>query len=289
MIEITEEDYFKLDAKTNRKLTTLAHITELGDNVSTSTTGESGTTQYLRNNSFLELREDIYTILDKAFVYVANMKIAQFDCEYRGNYSLEPGDKLAIYTDNDVLISYLLNNSISYDGVYSEKISWNYEESNDNTSSNPTSIGEALKLTAARVDKQKQEITLSVTTLNEKTDTINEELAKVQEQVSLKLDSDAVTIKIAESLENGVEKVETSTGFTFNEDGLKVSKSNSEMSTQITEDGMQVFKDNNEVLTANNQGVKALNLHATTYLIIGDNSRFENYGTDRTGCFWIGG
>ena len=24
------------------------------------------------------------------------------------------------------------------------------------------------------------------------------------------------------------------------------------------------------------------------YLIIGTNSRFEDYGSDRTGCFWIG-
>jgi hypothetical protein len=61
------------------------------------------------------------------------------------------------------------------------------------------------------------------------------------------------------------------------------------MSTQITQDGMQVFKKDKAVLTANNAGVNAANLHATTYLIIGNNSRFEDYGTNRTACFWIGG
>lgn len=83
-------------------------------------------------------------------------------------------------------------------------------------------------------------------------------------------------------------KVTTATGFTFNEEGLTVSKTGSEMETQITEDGMTVSKNGSVVLTANNIGVDAVNLHATTYLIIGQNSRFEDYN-GRTGCFWIGG
>ena len=61
------------------------------------------------------------------------------------------------------------------------------------------------------------------------------------------------------------------------------------MKTTISDDGMKVFKNNEAMLVANNVGVDAVNLSATTYLIIGTNSRFENYGTDRTGCFWIGG
>jgi hypothetical protein len=53
---------------------------------------------------------------------------------------------------------------------------------------------------------------------------------------------------------------------------------------------MAVFRDSGEVLTADNTGVKAENLHATTYLIVGVNSRLENYDNgSRTGCFWIGG
>ena len=61
------------------------------------------------------------------------------------------------------------------------------------------------------------------------------------------------------------------------------------MTTQITEDGMIVSRSSGEVLTADNKGVKAENLHATTYLIVGVNSRFENYDNgSRTGCFWIG-
>ena len=95
---------------------------------------------------------------------------------------------------------------------------------------------------------------------------------------------------VQEELSSGVNKVTTTTGFTFNQDGLTISKSNVDITTDISEDGMRVSKDGQVVLTADNNGVEALNLHATTYLIIGENSRFEDYDNgSRTGCFWIGG
>ena len=56
-----------------------------------------------------------------------------------------------------------------------------------------------------------------------------------------------------------------------------------------THPNFELVKVNEKVLNANNQGVDAKNLHATTYLIVGKNSRFEDYGNSRTGCFWIGG
>ena len=54
---------------------------------------------------------------------------------------------------------------------------------------------------------------------------------------------------------------------------------------------MYVTRTDEEILTANNEGVSAINLHSKQFLIIGDNSRFENYdnGDDssRTACFYI--
>lgn len=70
----------------------------------------------------------------------------------------------------------------------------------------------------------------------------------------------------------------------------RIKKSDVDITTNISEDGMRVSKGSEVVLTANNGGVEARNLHATTYLIIGENSRFEDYDNgSRTGCFWIGG
>lgn len=120
-------------------------------------------------------------------------------------------------------------------------------------------------------------------------DGVEESMKELREQVSLSLTSDQVNIAIEKKLEEGVETVKTSTGFTFDEQGLTVSKSGSEMTTQITEDGMSVSRNNDQVLVANSQGVQATNLHANTYLIISERARLEAYGPDRVACFWIGG
>ena len=117
------------------------------------------------------------------------------------------------------------------------------------------------------------------------------DISKVQDQVNLAMTSSDVKLEIQKELKNGVKKVSTSTGFTFDDKGLKINKSDSEMNTQITEDGMKIYKNSEVMLTANNQGVDAKNLHATTYLIIGGNSRMEDFtenGSKRTAVFWIG-
>ena len=91
---------------------------------------------------------------------------------------------------------------------------------------------------------------------------VNNELTELRKKTDLAMTAEDVKIQIDNELENGVNKVTTSTGFTFNETGLTVNKTDSEMKTQITENGMTVYRDTEAVLTANNQGVNARNLHA---------------------------
>lgn len=128
-------------------------------------------------------------------------------------------------------------------------------------------------------------------TMTRTTDGLTNDISIIQEQVNLAMTSEDVQIEIQNHLINGTTKVSTTTGYTFDEEGLNISKSDSEMKTLITEDGMKVFKNDEMMLTANNQGVDAKNLTATTYLIIGGNSRMENYtenSSTRTAVFWIG-
>lgn len=309
---IDKAKYIELDSKTNRRITEIVSATELGDNISAST-GATGSIQYIRNNPFWELREDITELVDNALATVNGLTINQFNCNWRGNYLLEIGDKIALVTkDNENVISYLLNDTTSFDGSLNQKSQWEYTDNEGETASNPSTLGEALKLTYARVDKINKEIeivasdisanseqisSLQMTTENisasvgnteSRIDDINNDISTLASKVSAAITAEDVTLAIQTELENGVNKVVTETGFTFNEDGLTVTKSGSEMETTITEDGMVVYKDNKEVLVADNEGVTAIDLKATTYLIIGDNSRFEDYGSSRTGCFWIG-
>lgn len=310
---IDREKYIELNSKTNRRLTTIVHATELGDNLS-ATTGASGSTQYIRNNPFWELADNVAELVDTALANAGGLTINQFEMSWRGNYLLELGDKIELETkDNNKVTTYILDDTVTFNGSLSGATRWSYKENESETASTPTNLGEAIKQTYAKVDKANKqiEIVASETSANKSdiaalkfnTETINASVVKLQadtnntideinsltQKVEAQITAEDLTIEVQKELANGTSKVTTTTGFTFNEEGLRVSKTNSEMETQITENGMQVFKNGNEMLTANSEGVNAVNLHATTYLIIGSNSRFENYGYNRTGCFWIGG
>lgn len=317
---IDKEKYFTLSSKTNKRLGTIVSATELGDNLSVSTT-ESGSTQYIRNNPFWDLREDRATLLDNALAAVGGFTLNQFECDWHGNYLLEIGDKIALVTkDNSQAISYVLDDTIEYNGGISEKTKWSYEDNENETDINsaPTNLGDAIRQTYAKVDKANKEIEIVASQAEENSNTIaaikvnvnsinatvqqqqqnlddsisslNNDVAALNETVaSARLESQQAILEFKQEIEqDGIDKVTTSTGFTFNEEGMTVEKSGKEMKTTITEDGMTVYRSGEGVLQANNEGVKAKNLHANTYLIIGNNSRFEDYKYDRTGCFWIG-
>lgn len=149
-----------------------------------------------------------------------------------------------------------------------------------------------LNKTILKVDKQAQEITAIVSRaekVESDVDVVSDQVTKMAEVM---MDAESVEIKISTAIE-GIDSVTTSTGYTFDEDGLTIAKDGEEMKNKLDNTGMYVTRDDEEILTANNQGVSAVNLTSRQYLIVGDNSRFENYnnGTDdkRTACFWIGG
>lgn len=304
---ISKERYVELDSKDNRRLAKVTKATTLGDNVHVALEA-TGTNQIVMDNPLYELRDDMDTLLAPAADNLLGLTVNQFECEWRGNYLLEIGDKIALECkDGSLAYSYLLDDIFVYDGTVSQETQWEWDDTQneDETNSAPTTIGEALNQTTARVDKISQEIEMSVdkieaavgqsAQLQMKVDEINmtvsrheTEIDELEKKVGLTLTQDDVRIEIEKTLEEGVNKVTTKTGYVFGEEGLEISKSTSEMSTMITDDGMTVYRNNKEVLVANNEGVIAEDLHATTYLIIGTNSRFEDFNKNRTGCFWIG-
>ena len=477
VLTIDKSKYFTLSAKTSQTLNGIASVTELGDNVGTG--GEKQ--QYLRDNAFLALRDDVATLIQNIFNNVQNLSMYQFDLKWRGNFLLELGDKIGIKNkDNSLIKTYLLNDTITYNGGFIENSSWSMSDNQSKEYINPTSLGEMLKETYAKVDKANNRITLLASDVSSTTEAIKKTVKQVdveyylstsattatggtwsttapqwesnkymwsrqkvtytddtsitrnetciagakgedgssgrgitsittqyyistsnesltggtwsdnqptweenkyiwtrskivynnptsteyttpvcdagwaainaiqgkvtintqdisqlkieknnisasveqittkqteltnkmsdlQSNLSQQIDSNAtqfetltkkvestmtseeVNIAISTELEKGADKVITSTGFKFSDDGLTISKNNSEISTNIDEDGMTISKGSEDVLTVDNTGVKARNLEATTYLIIGINSRFENYNNNtRTGCFWIG-
>jgi hypothetical protein len=149
-----------------------------------------------------------------------------------------------------------------------------------------------LNKTILRVDKQAQEISALVSTTEQVKNDLDGVAATVTHMSEVMMDSDSVDIKISTAVE-GIDSVTTSTGYTFDQNGLQISKDGDQMKNRLDNTGMYVTRDGEEILGANNEGVQALNLTSRQFLIVGDNSRFENYnnGSDskRTACFYIGG
>lgn len=310
---IDTNEYFTLSCKPERRLSAIVHATELGDNVEAALEEEDAI-QYVRNNPFWELQEDIGEIVEEALGNVGGITNTPFTCSWRGNFLLEIGDRISLVTkDGAYIYSFVTDDTFKFNGALSGSIQWEYTDNKSETPNNPSSIGEVLKLTSAKVDKINQEISMlaqkadangndiaalllntnsitgTVSTLETRVNANTQEVEELYKAVEATISAEQVEVIVNSRLENGTDKVKTTTGFTFNEEGLTISKSESDIETTITEDGMSVKKGGQEVLTANNQGVKAIDLHATTYLIIGNNSRFEDYNGNRTGCFWIGG
>lgn len=159
-------------------------------------------------------------------------------------------------------------------------------DTRDKVDSIQSDIENEFKEQATALKRDAQQIVV------EAMETISKDIADISSKVEMKVDANDVTIIVEEEISKGVERVETKTGYVFDSDGMNISKSGEEMANTLDHKGMYVKKSGENILVADKDGVEATDLHAKTYLVIGageGRSRFEDYGKDRTGCFWIGG
>lgn len=316
---IDKAQYITLESKDNKRLASVVSATELGENVGASLS-LTGSTQYVRNNPFWDLRlYDIEVLVEKALAAVGGFTLAQFDCSWRGNPLLEIGDKIELVTkDNSKIASFVLDDVIEYNGALSGRTQWNYTDNGNESEHNATTLGDVLRQTYAKVDKANKEIAIvagekdalssKVSAIEQNTESINASVTSIEtkqneqtgaietltESVAACIKKDEISFVISQELSEGnvdvtADKIVTETGFVFDNTGLEISKSDSTINTKITENGMEVRDKSRVMLSADSNGVETTNLHANTYLIIGNNSRLEDYKNKRTACFWIGG
>lgn len=150
---------------------------------------------------------------------------------------------------------------------------------------------QALNSKMLVIQKDLEGLTVKASELSGQVDTVCME-------VSTKVNAEAVQIEVRKQLGTGVDSVVTAAGYTFNEEGLRISKSGEAVENCLDNTGMTISSDGQEVLFAGAReltdgttqtGVFTKDLRAITYLVVGERSLFENYGNSRTGCFWIGG
>lgn len=318
--KIDREKSISLTVGDSCQLMSIVHTTELGETLEPEySIDDDGAKQYVRDNPFWENRADIARLLENAYHAASGLTINQFDCTWRGNFLIELGDKIFLTAkDNNNIISYLLDDVIAFNGSLSQSTKWEYKEDEAETATNPTNLGDALNKTFAKVDKVEKTITLHASDIEEnkadvaqlmittssinmqvseieaKTNSTNSKVVAVEsDMASFKLESDNALLEFKRTIvEDGVTKLDTGTGFKFDETGLTIDETGSALKTHINNDGMTVSRGTEPVLVANNEGVVAEDLKATTYLMIGNTSRFEDWeknGEARTACFWYGG
>lgn len=110
-------------------------------------------------------------------------------------------------------------------------------------------------------------------------DTMEQRMAQMQ------LTAEGLSVDVQHILDNGVDKVTTQTGYTFNADGLRITKSGEQMENKLDNTGMYVRRGDDVMLQANNRGVIATDVTVRNYLIVG-HLRFEQMGAG-TSVFYV--
>jgi len=106
-------------------------------------------------------------------------------------------------------------------------------------------------------------------------------------QTSLTQTANNLQVQITSMTTNGL-SILRNTLVLINEAGVNVAKSGEQMNSTLSNIGVTVRRDTSVVLSATNLGVEAENIWVRNHLIIGANSRMENY-LDGTGMFYVGG
>ena len=241
----------------------------------------------IENNQILDSHREAF--IDGIFDTLRGLRFELYELESFGIGYLNLGDFFTIQTpDGENHTALMLCDDLKIDQGLSETSHLETPEATETDYTAASETDRVLNKTILRVDKQAQEITALIT----KTDITNSTLSGVKETVTrmteIMVDEESVDIKISKAV-NGINSVTTSTGYTFDQDGLNIHKSGEEMENLLDNTGMYVKRDGEDILVANNEGVDAINLRSRQFLIIGDNSRIENYGSGRTACFFIGG
>lgn len=105
--------------------------------------------------------------------------------------------------------------------------------------------------------------------------------------IKLQQTADSVQIDVRSIREQGASRVQTGTGYTFDDKGLKIAREGAQIENLLDNTGMYVTRGGDVVLQAGSEGVAAADVTVRSYLRVG-HSRLEGYENSRTACFYIG-
>lgn len=136
-------------------------------------------------------------------------------------------------------------------------------------------------------DKISAGVSQAETTTLASLELVEQSVQSLKKQVDMAITAQQLELSIASVTENGVQKVQTRTGYTFDQEGLSISDSRSDVHNLIDHNGMYVSRGEDVILQADADGVIARDVKVHNYLVVGDHARLEDYQTNRTACFWL--
>lgn len=232
---------------------------------------------------------------------------------YYGKPFLKIGSKIKIETDHGFLETYVLKHQFTFNGAFTSTIESPVETEQEIKTKQSTTLKEALKNTQITVDKQNSKIEAIVNQVEEQGETvvsllldidgvketvsksnsiIDDNIEQLKEQMTtLEQTADKLSLNIDNINQSGVDKVVTSTGFVFDENGLNISKSEEPMSAVFDNTGLLVKHYDTEMLDARGDKLIVNNITSKTYLTAGKH-RIEKFKDEKnretTGFFWVG-
>ena len=250
--------------------------------------------QIMNFNDRSDYLQDILDTLD-------GLEFYEMEVSSKGICYYEIGDRYTIQIGNNSYVCVLLNDEINIQQGLEERIYVEEPETSETDYTKADKTDRKINKAFIIVDKQEQTITSMVS----KVDTIEKNENNNYQELLGKfgdyaLESDVATIEnsvtqlqtdtytkteINTKLTDGsVTKVQTISG-TFDENGMHYAKANAKTSSTINNVGVGVYStsNNSELLFAgfdeniNQSIVRTENLTVRKYLVIGNNSRIEDY------------
>lgn len=151
---------------------------------------------------------------------------------------------------------------------------------------------EGLRMENRQAQGDFSRLTLQVEGIETQVSRQGSDAQNLQQQLTvLSQNAGELSVQVQTITDQGVGSVTTSTGYTFDENGLRIAKSGQEMENLLDNTGMYVTRGDETILQANAAGVQAVDVTVRNYLVIGSHARFEDYtdgsDTSRTACFFL--
>ena len=150
---------------------------------------------------------------------------------------------------------------------------------------------DGLRLENRQAAQQSASLALDVDGIRSQVSGQSQELENQNTRLtSLEQNSESLRLAVQSVQEEGASKVVTTTGFTFDERGLTVEKTGSDMQNRIDQTGMHILRGGTQtLLRAAADGVLATDVTVENYLVVGNHARFEQYTGGRVACYYTGG